>query len=263
MYYSQKEFPLSHNIFLKPLNDMWVNGWFDEFSNNHFLIVAIIEQKINYRTKEQIEIASTSLYKENNNDAINFLINLSCVLNKMIRLCGEKQIEQFVKNQLSAGKDQYDEDQFFQALHEIQVFNFFTNYGNPQVKYEIPIGGESGKRNPEFRICNEFTIPGPTPEKPLYNKQFYTFDIEVKSVEGRLDSSINDDKPFVVPTIAIDFNKRVQLKALCENKGFQLELPNITHVCDFLNDAADKFEYPKESNHYNILFLNWHIEKFL
>ena len=211
MYYSQKEFPLSHNIFLKPLNDMWVNGWFDEFSNNHFLIVAIIEQKINYRTKEQVEIASTSLYNENDNDAINFLINLSCVLNKMIRLCGEKQIEQFVKNQLSAGKDQYDEDQFFQALHEIQEFNFFTNYGNPQVKYEIRIGGESGKRNPEFRICNEFTIPGPTPEKPLYNKQFYTFDIEVKSVEGRLDSSINDDKPFVVPTIAIDYNKRVQL----------------------------------------------------
>lgn len=257
MGYSCKDFPRQEDVLLSTLKKIWCEGWLDEFSEEHFLIRAIYGYPSDFRTRKQIKDSSPNLYNDCDESPDNFLINFSCQLNRMIRICSEDSIENFVKNQLSAGKSNYCEDQFFQAFHEMQVFNFFTSFGEYNVEYEPKIGGESGEKNPEFRITNKFQIPGPTSEKNIVEIQNYMFDIEVKSIVGNLDASVDEKNSFIVPTMVIDYKKRKELESFCNERGFQLELPDIVHLCEFINNATEKFQYPLFDNHFNILFLNW------
>jgi hypothetical protein len=253
---SSLPFPLSKYKFCEKLctvlEYLWSKGCFDEYSDNHFLIQSINNNFPDYRTKSQIESFSSPAYS-GNLTAINFCINLNTQLRRFLELCGNDDLERFVRDQLSAGKDKYNEDTFFQALHEIHVLRYFTCYGTPDVTYEPKIGGVSGKKNPEYRIKNTFAIPGETIEEPLYDTENYILDIEVKTIVGK--SSVNN--PFIAPIIPIQPNKQSSLVSYCHERGFNFELPDVIHLKEFLNSAADKFVNTNNKNHFNLLFLNW------
>lgn len=252
---SDLKFPMENDLFVKTLKMMWEEGWFDEFSENHFLIRALNGQLPNFRTKNQMDAVSPELYFHCDTP-FNFVTNFSQRMEKFMCLCGLENTKRFV-DQLSAGKSKYSEDQFFEALHEIHVFTYLTSFGDPKVQYEPPLGGKSGKKNPEYRIKNKFAIPSKEPEKPLIPIENYLLDIEVKSIVGQVSSGIDLSKPFIIPIVPIDCQKCSQLVTFCDELGFQVELPNITHLKSFLNDAANKFEVPTNENHFNILCLNW------
>jgi len=253
---SNLKFPFEDDIFCDALKRIWKAGWLDEFSESHFLICAINGRLPDFRTKDQMNAVSPGLYFDCDT-SLNFVNNFSQRLQRFIFLCGTDNAEHFIRNQLSAGKDNYSEDQFFEAIHEIHVLSYFTSYGIPRVDYEPALGGSSGKKNPEYRIRNRFAIPSTDPEKPLIPTDDYTLDVEVKSIVGHLDAKINWESPFITPILPIEYSKRDPLFAYCSELGFQVELPNIIHLRDFLNDTANKFELPTGENHFNILYLNW------
>lgn len=256
MLRSSIAFPLEDNPFADALKKAWEEGWLDTFSENHFLIRALYGELPDFRTREQMNAVSVGLYFDCDT-ALIFITNLSQKVQRFIQLCGIANAKRFFEDQLSAGKDNYSEDQFFEALHEIHVLTYFTSYGNPDVDYEPELGGESGKKNPEYRVRNRFAIPSSKPEKPLIPAEDYLLDIEVKSIVGQVDKSIDLARPFVTPIVTIDYKKRDKLIRFCEERGFQVELPDVIHLCDFLNDAARKFQSPTQDNHFNLLFLNW------
>lgn len=248
-------FPID-NIFLDALKMMWEQGWLDEYSEDHFLIRAIKGDLPNYRTKEQMNLVSPDLYFSCDTP-INFLSNFSSKLERLISLCGCNNAKKFVKDQLSAGKRNYSEDQFFEALHEIHVLTYMTRCGSPNVEYEPEIGGLSGKKNPEYRIKNRFAIPSYNIDNPAIPAEDYLFDVEVKSIVGRVDSKLDLAQPFITPIVSIKYGDRQKLIDFCGNRGFQVELPNVIQLRNFLNDASAKFVKPTCENHFNLLFINW------
>lgn len=256
MKYSEHDFPIEDDLFLETVKEMWGNGWLDEFHENHFLIRAIYGEIPHFEKSSLQDAISPELYFDCATSLI-FLSNFSQIMRRFIILCGTDQARRFVQEQLSAGKEKYSEDQFFEALHEVHVLRYLTTYGNPTVEYEPALGGSSGKKNPEYRIKNSFAIPDREPGKSLVSKEDYVIDVEVKSIVGNLDSSITLDKPVICPIFAIEYKRRDQLLEFCHNRGFQVELPNVIHLRDFVNNAAAKFEKPNKNNHFNILYLNW------
>lgn len=253
---SDLQFPLADNSCLDSLRMIWEHGWLDDFSENHFLIQAINGRFHNFRTMDQMNDATPNLYNDCRN-CLNFTINFSQQIKRFIDLCDVSKAEQFIKDQLSAGKNNYSEDQFFEAMHEIHVFSYLTSFGKPNVDYEPAIGGLSGKKNPEYRIRNRFAMPGKAPGMPLVSAEDYTFDVEVKSIVGQVNTKIDLRKPFITPIVAIEYDMRNQLYAFCNERGFQVELPDVVQLTSFLNDAADKFDIPTYDNHFNLLYINW------
>lgn len=256
MSYSTTPFP-TMPLLDDTIKTVWESGWLDEYSEEHFLIQAIRGTIPNFRTRALMDSVSPGLYYEVDGNSANFVNNFSNRLRGAIRLYGSVQAEEFIRDKLSAGKQNYSEDQFFQSLHEIHFLSYFTIYGSPSVEYEPPLGGVSGRRNPEFRIRNRFEILGLTyKSRPSVKMEDYILDIEVKTVEGKLNPAIDKTTPFLTPTIPIRYEERRQLLDFCAERGFQLELPDVMQLKSFLNDA-DKFEPPTKENHFNILCINW------
>ncbi len=256
MKWSEQEWPLQHNALTDTLKTMWEQGWLDEFSESHFLIRTIHSNLPEYRTKAQVSASSPELFNDCDTP-LNFIINFSSKFLHFANLCGSDNAERFVKDQLSAGKNNYSEDQFFAALHEIHVFTYLTLCGKPSVDYEPKQGGYSGKKNPEYRIKNRFMIPGKVPSEMLYPEEDYIFDVEVKSIVGQLGEMIDPKKSFIIPSMAIEYSKMEDLIILCSELELQVEFPNIIQLKDFLNSAASKFTSALHKNHFNILYINW------
>lgn len=126
---SESQFPLENNRLLFFLANMWKEGWLDEYSNEHFLIKAIENRLSNYLGKQQLHLDNSLIYPFINeqNFSLNFLINFSMKMNGLCQLFEKKQIKRFVLDQLSAGKENYKEEQFFRALSEISVISYFCN----------------------------------------------------------------------------------------------------------------------------------------
>lgn len=255
MKYSNSRFPIENDSLVDTLRRIWMQGWLDNFSESHFLIRAINGQWPDFRTIDQMNAVSPELYSDCDT-SYNFVVNFSQRLQRFICLCGPINSKRFL-DQLSAGKNNYNEDQFFEALHEMHVFSYLTSYGAPNVEYEPALGGVSGERNPEYRIRNRFAVPSQDPDKPLIPMEDYILDVEVKSIVGNVDAAIDLTKSFITPIVTIDYKNRNQLNTFCNERGFQVELPDVIHLRDFLNETADKFETPTNENHFNILYLNW------
>jgi len=254
--YSSMEFPKCCDL-TGVLKEIWEKGWFDEYSEDHILIKAIREGKVNFRRKDEIIQESTALY-QNCDNANTFISNLSFRLFELKELCTTEVLKKFIE-QLAAGKQNYSEEQFFDTLHELQALHFMRrsiSEDNINVVYEPQIGGVSGKKNPEYRLCMTFQIPGNNPGEIILPMDVYIFDVEVKTVSGFLDKNIAPSEPYIVPLLPIEIEKKNELKTACNALGFQLELPDIMQLKDFLNDAAKKFEIPN-GNHFNVLFINW------
>lgn len=254
MCYSKNEFPFQLD-FLIVLKEIWDNGWFDEYSKEHLIIRAIKGELSDFRRKELSQNEAINLYKSCD-DPIIFLTNLASILHKLKSSCSTEEFRSFIE-QMAAGKENYDEPQFWATINELQALNFMTLFGKYRVEYEPEIGGESGKKNPEFRIHNCFNIPGDFPQKPIIPMSDYIFDIEVKTTSGAVNDRIDKEKPYITPLLTIDYNKRETLETICKENGFQVAYPDVIHLRDYLNSAADKFERPTNENHFNILFLNW------
>ena len=256
MKYSLSQFPNSCDI-TGVLHEIWDNGWFDEYSAQHLLIKAICDKTIDFRRKNEIIQSSINMH-QNCDNADTFIANISSCLYQLKQHCSEDVLKKYIK-QLAAGKENYSEEQFFDTLHELQVFRFFCSRMNvTSVEYEPPIGGVSGRKNPEYRINASFQLPGKEPGDVIIPQENYTFDIEVKTVEGRLNKKNNPLITTVTPIIPIDYNKRDKLEHLCKEYEIQLELPDVIQLRDFLNDAACKFDsLASNENHFNFLFLNW------
>jgi hypothetical protein len=150
--------PLNDNFLCEFLNKIWTEGWLDDFSDEHFLIKAMHNQVQNFVGYDQLKQNNFNIY-DYSNFSENFLVNLSHKLDHLCKIFGEKEIKRFVKTQLSAGKSNYDEDQFFRALSEIEILKYFGTFGPGKLSKAIyePAIGINGK-NPEARFYYEDEI---------------------------------------------------------------------------------------------------------
>ncbi len=117
------EFPFGHENMADFLKMHGKNGLLDEYSNNHFLIEALEGRITELKWKDQlINNDQFKSYLPMNGKDINyaifsnnFIINLSSRLSLLQKTFGEKPIQEFVRNQLAAGKKEYDRDAFFSS----------------------------------------------------------------------------------------------------------------------------------------------------
>lgn len=233
---SDKEFPLMK---LLPLTEMlrkaWVDGWLDEFSDDHMLIKAIEGRLGKFQGLAQFNANNTPVSLFTDNFQENFCINFSVKVACLAVLLGENKLRVFFRNQLSAGKSLYDEAQFFRALSEVSILSF---WGMQAVtgEYEPRL---NGKRNPEARLnC----------------RNGVTVDVEVKT-PGFHD--LDDFGEMALPTVLLDEAGRKLFQEYCKKNNIRAVLPRVNKLKDFLNSAASKFENVDHVQHMNLLYINW------
>lgn len=257
MLRSETPFPSKFdNIICSFLKRIWEEGWLDEYSNDHFLIMALEGRLNQFTWNEQfLNNNNNAYYSPITKDGIvdyeafsmNFCMNLSAKLLGMTSMFGEDKTKRFIMDQLSAGKDNYNEDIFFQAFSEIEILTFFhRGFGWKEIKYEPPIN--SNGANPEAYFIGE-----------LYNKNSgapieVKVNIEVKTPKfPRLSSR---QERILIPTILLSKEGRQELSQICNKNNIEYIQPRVTKLVDFINSASKKFDYPK-NNEYNLLYINW------
>ena len=218
------------------LNKAWSLGWLDEFSNNHFLIKVIEDRLDKYQGLVQLIANDPRFYGINKrNFQDNFCINFSCKVASLISFFGEDKISDFFTNQLSAGKEKYDEAQFFRALSEVSILNYWIQRSNTG-EYEPQI---NGKKNPEARF---------------YCHNGVTVDIEVKTPGFQDYDGIRD---FIIPTVLLNDTGRKEFASFCASHNLNGTMPRVKKLTDFLNSAAYKFDTVDHNSHMNLLYVNW------
>lgn len=177
-------------------------------------------------------------------DALAFCASLCARTKTMIKYFGEEKMEKFFLNQLSAGKENYDESKLLQALSEVECicYALCTLPGDKIAVYE-PI--TNGKKNPEARIIST-------------NEMAYSYDIEVKTPRfPERKDYIENKKKFFRVNIPINKNDLEKLREIVEGKGYIFMLPSIGKLKDYINSAGEKFLFSQATNQSNILFINW------
>ena len=200
---SEKVFPMEDVDLIGYIKNAWTKGWFDEYSNEHFLIRTIENQVTDIEWKTQLicnnsNSIHTPLYQNGginfNAFSSNFIVNLSSQLFQISKTFGEGKIKRFIEEQLSAGKDQYDRDKFFQALSEIEILSFYCRKSKwDKVIYEPPIGINGA--NPEARF--EAVLHGKDESDQINVK----INIEVKTPRFPVVSDMKNKT--VIPTILL------------------------------------------------------------
>ena len=238
---SDKQYPLAGLDLAGSLQQAWEKGWLDDYSESHFLIKAIEKRLEVYPKFYQMQGYFQYLYpitKENFQD--NFCINFSSKIRRMISLFGEDKIKHFFTDQLSAGKENYDENQFFRGLSEVSVLSFFSM--NAQTGIYEP--KTNGKKNPEARFIMKNNV---------------CVDVEVKTPGF---SDFVGIKDIVIPTVLLDDQGRKDFSDFCKSKGLNAAMPRVMKIKQFLNDAAKKFEEVDHVHHMNLLYINWTLSEF-
>ncbi len=240
MLRSEKTYPMSGLDLAGSLQDAWEKGWLDEYFDNHFLIHAL-EKHLDQYPRMWITSALQNIYPiKKDNFQENFCVNLSNKLHRLNTLFGEENIKSFITDQLSAGKENYDETQFFRALSEVSVLSYYGLKANSG-EYEPRT---NGTKNPEAR---------------LYCKNGVTVDVEVKTPGFSSFEGIAD---VVIPTVLLDDEGRKEFMAFCKNHDLNGAMPRVMKIKDFLNSAADKFEDVNHKDHMNLLYINWTLSEF-
>lgn len=246
---------------------LWNDGAFDDYSDNHFIIRAIeedIEYFKDFFSTHYIQISYASVpYASVNNFPSNYVINLENAFRVLVSAFGYEKIRKFVTDQLSAGKENYDEKMFFEALSEIHILAFFCKYGGMSPILSEPMEfDENGK----FKIVKDSNdiisceyeprLNGKTnPEVRFYYEDGTMLDVEIKT--PNFSDVIEGNKPLLMPGVLLDGDGRSILKELCDKNGIQCLLPNVSKMKDYLNSAANKFQEPENDKHINILCVNW------
>lgn len=248
--------PLDHNPFCSFLNKIWAEGWLDEFSENHFLIKAMNNNLDSFKGYQQLRNNNCNIHNCNNYNtlALNFLMNFSNKLDGLNNRFGNNKIELFVKNQLSAGKEKkYNEDQFFQALSEVEVLNFFSNKPVTNCVYE-PVFGNS-KSNPEARFYYKFyDLVDHRDENDSSISDELIVDIEVKT-PGFSKKILSE--PAILPCICLSDKGFKEISSYSTTNNLKCIMPRIKNLIKFLNDSAKKFEYLNSKRHLNLVYINW------
>ena len=241
MLRSETKYPLSEMDLAGTLQRAWEKGWLDEFADDHFLIKAIEGRLEHFPSRFQIPIYLALAYPITpENFQKNFCINFSGKISRLIALFGEESIYRFFTDQLSAGKNHYDEDQFFRALSEVSVLSYFAMNANSGI-YEPKT---NGRKNPEAR---------------LHLNNGITVDVEVKTPGF---SDFRTIEHIAIPTVLLDDQGRRKFKDFCKSYGLRGELPRVMKIKDFLNSAVEKFEEVDHVQHMNILYINWSLSEF-
>ena len=156
MRYSLQDFPLRHDSLTSFLENAWNAGWFDEYSESHFLIKALYCDLSDFIGEKQFvnnNLNISGVLNDNNNINYNgfcssFCINFSQKMGRLAKIFGDKSIERYIKDKLSAGKNNYDENIFFEALSEFSILSFYASREWLSVEYEpTPLSGGNKKKS--------------------------------------------------------------------------------------------------------------------
>lgn len=240
-YRHNKQFPLEGNILYNYLKEKWEEGWFDSFDDKHFIIQAINGSLSDFVGKGQMLYANRfCAYCDENNISDAFCLNFAPRLQKMEAVFGTDKIRNFVENQLSAGKEHYDEDTFFEALSEISILSFFSvRYDWTKVLYEPPVN-DSNAHNPEAAF--------------IYDSEKFTLRCNIEVKTARYPHVIEDN--VFIPTVLVNETGIKQLETLCNSYGMKFDGTYPKKLLGFIKSACQKFSVP-ESDEVNILCLNW------
>lgn len=225
----------------KYISEINKKGWLDSFSNEHFLIKAL-NGDMDYFYKYKSLIKGSLYYAKEDINANNFIMNFSTKFSWFCNHFTEREMNKFVVDQLSAGKNNYKEEQFFRAISEINVLNFLMSFGPAKLKqaiYEPKLG--VNKSNPEARL--------------IYSNGI-TVDVEVKT-PGFNKTDYENKKGILLPTILLEDKEKIVFEKLCKKKEIEFVLPRVGKLKDYINSAGKKFEKPKDKNHVNLLYINW------
>lgn len=219
---------------------LYDEGLMDEYSSDHFIIKAL-KGEMDYINKHPNLFINDYLSLKEYDLASTFIFNFSKALWLFAQYFPKCEIENFVKNQLAAGKENYSEEQFFRAVSEIHVINYILLQTKENIKkctYEPRLNGQS---NPEARIeLKDGTI----------------IDIEVKT-PGFPETIINPTKARVKPNFILEKNIQDQLIKYCKLNKLELAYPRVLKLREYIKSAAKKFNVPTGKRHYNLLFINW------
>ncbi len=266
MLRSKHPFPLptSDSLFYF-LEKAWNEGWFDEYSNEHFLIQAIEKRLIRFVGMQQHinNTAGFSLFTDGNmivnpqQFCFNFCMNFSAKMQIFLQKFGEKQTKSFICNQMSAGKSRYDEDSFFEALSEVSILLFYLSRTNwTQVLYEPPVSQNGSAKNPEASFIGKLCCSKNSKDVQIEKVKI---NIEVKS--PRFPHDNHEQEQLTIPTILLTQEGRVAIKELCCSHNFKYLDPRVQKLKDYLNSAAEKFCFPG-TNELNLLYINWSYRDF-
>lgn len=247
---SHQEFPEKGNPIFELVEELWKKGCFDDYSEKHFLMKCLSNEDIDFYGKDQLinnesQSFGYSIFKKKDSEKI-FLMNFAAKLMFFKNKFGEKNTVNFVKNQLAAGKKNYDENQFFRSLSEFEVLNYFSAH---QYYHEIkeliyePKLGVNGA-NPEVRILYENDI---------------IVDIEVKT-PGFKEEDYGKDK--IITTVLLNDEGKKKTEIFARENNINIGYPRVKKAIDYLNSAAKKFEVPKTNRHLNLLVINWSYSDF-
>lgn len=235
---SQTPYPTHIDLdFLETIRVFWETGVLDDYSESHFLIRAIHNDVSYFKDlflRRHIKDIDPSTFPWH------FIVNLDGKIKNFMERFGNNKIEDFFKNQFAAGKNNYNENQFFEALSEFHVLSFFANFGPAVLKEAVyePRLGETDK-NPEARF--------------VYTNDT-VLDIEIKTPNFPDRNYLEN---IVVPACLLNDEGRKSLPAFCKKNGINCHLPRILKIKDYMNYAGDKFTEITSEDHINLLIINW------
>jgi hypothetical protein len=223
----------------QPFRQMWEDGWLDNYSDNHFLIRMINNDKEYFEQCLKKTIGEYTYDFIIGSDPFTCIMNLNKDLLFLIKYFGSEPIKEFIQEQFAAGKAQYNEKTFFEALSEVHILLYFLNLYNAsttECSYEPKTG--TGNHNPEVSYKYEFGLK---------------LNIEVKTPNF---TTLQSKPNVVMPLVCLSKDGRGLFDDFCKSNRMNGILPRVLKLKDFINSACEKFHVPEE-NEYNILFINW------
>lgn len=145
-----------------------------------------------------------------------------------------------MRDQLSAGKANYSQDAFIEALSEIHLLFFFCAFSPWEIvkaTYEPPLGPNHS--NPEARFEYDDGI---------------ILDLEIKTPKFPPRNHLRNT---ILPCLLVDEEGRNELTSYCDQHNLFCQFPRVLKIRDFFSSAAKKFEVPSSKNHINLLAINW------
>ncbi|SDF93356.1 hypothetical protein SAMN04488589_1728 [Methanolobus vulcani] len=227
---------------------LYDRGLMSDYSNNHFLIKAMKGELTYLYFQNNPYLGNRIITNISGMDfSSTFICNFSIKMHYLSSIFVNKdKFEDFIKNQLAAGKENYSEDQFFQAISEINVLQYLSLY--------------SGKLKEAFyepELCDDTN-----PEARFHFENGMIFDIEVKTanfgevLEDKIKRS--QDKDFLIKlNFVMSEESKQSLKEYCDEKNIELFFPRVLKLKDFIESAGKKFEEITDEKHFNLLFINW------
>ena len=235
---SQTSYPATVGLeIFETIKVFWEKGIFDDYSEKHFIIRAINNDASYFK-----ELFLRKNIKEINPTSFpwNFIANLNVKTVNLMQCFGNDVIENFFRNQFAAGKNNYNENQFFEALSEFYLLTYFANFGPAKLTEAIyePRLVDSDK-NPEARF--------------VYGNDV-VLDIEIKTPNFP-DRNLLEN--FIIPTYLLNDKGREKLSDFCNTNNINCHMPRILKIKDFINYAGEKFADISSENHINLLVINW------